>query len=121
MKNWIKVHKKGIIIAISFLVLGMIIAPKGTEIKEVVKEVVKVEYTKECEGFAIYKQIKVVDDGIIEIQGAMIVLLAEGSVALTKYDFDRFEEITTLLMNEMTPLAVEKLNQRTDLIKQLKK
>ena len=120
MKNWIKSHKKGIIIAVIFLVVGMIISPKGVEVKEVIKyrNVVETEYINECKSFDIYKQIKAVDDEIILTQALGLSLASEGFMAISEFDYDKLDNIN----NQIVGLApyLEKLGgQRTRLIEQL--
>ena len=122
VKNWTKSHKKGIIIAIAFLVIGLIISPKGVEVKEVVnteyKEVVITEYVDECKGFGIYKQIKAVDDEIILTQALGLALASEGFGAVSTLDFDELDRINKQVVI-LTPYLEKLRRQRTNLIEKL--
>ena len=122
VKKWAKSHKKGIIIAIIFLVIGLIVSPKGVEIKEVVeieyRNVVKTEYIDECKSFGIYKQIKVVDDEIILTQALGLLLASEMIEATSTFDINRMEKLTKAVLDLAPPL--EKLvKRRANLIERL--
>lgn len=122
IKKWAGFHKKEIIIAIIFLIIGLIISPKGTEVKEVVKteykNVVKTEYVEECKGFDVYKQIKKVDDEIILTQAVGLMLASEGFMAVADFDFDKLNEVNKQIVN-LTPQLEKLSEQRSSLLRKV--
>ena len=137
--HWIESHKKQIIIAVVFLVLGMMISPRPTEIieKEVLKETIKTEiqYTGECKDLveknnqtiSNFKKQNSLRQKIMDLDNEIIALSSEGHRycsnafdALSKFDFDTatyWGQKTIELTSQVNKLG----DQKHNLLEELKK
>ncbi len=129
--NFIKSNKKEIVIAFSFLIVGIIISPTPVEIveKPVIKEVKKIEYSETCEKIQIengklkrqnniQRQVMDLDDEIIYLGSQGMGYCSQMLVAASEFDYNKLNYLTDKV-ELLTPQMSEAGNKKLKLLEQL--